>query len=143
VTPLSRFLTTPANRCNTFDDGQHRLGVLTDSGSITRTSSNVLRACDGLVLECNHDTELLAASRYPAQLKQRIGGRFRAPGEWAGGKRCCGRSTRSRLQHVVAAHLSQENNRPQLASRALPRSSAAARTGSGSPTRRAASPGGS
>jgi phosphoribosyl 1,2-cyclic phosphodiesterase len=59
-----------------FDDGQHRLGVLTDSGSITPYIVEVLRACDALVLECNHDRALLAASRYPALLKQRIGGRF-------------------------------------------------------------------
>ncbi|EXI75627.1 MAG: putative metallo-hydrolase YycJ [Candidatus Accumulibacter sp. SK-11] len=101
-----------------FSDGNHRLGVLTDSGSITSHIVDVLRACDGLVLECNHDRELLAASRYPAQLKQRIGGRF---GHLENGQAAAllQQVDTRRLQHVVAAHLSQENNRPHLAARAL------------------------
>jgi len=101
-----------------FSDGNHRLGVLTDSGSIPAHIVDVLRACDGLVLECNHDRELLAASRYPAQLKQRIGGRF---GHLENGQAAAllQQVDTRRLQHVVAAHLSQENNRPHLAARAL------------------------
>ena len=50
----------------TFAAGGHRLGVLTDTGSITPHIVEVLRACDALVLECNHDHAMLAASRYPA-----------------------------------------------------------------------------
>ena len=45
-----------------FSDGLHRLGVLTDSGSITPHIVDMLRSCDALVLESNHDPELLAAS---------------------------------------------------------------------------------
>ncbi|EXI77622.1 MAG: putative metallo-hydrolase YycJ [Candidatus Accumulibacter appositus] len=101
-----------------FDDGQHRLGVLTDSGSITPYIVEVLRACDALVLECNHDHALLAASRYPALLKRRIGGRF-GHLENAQAASLVRQIDSRRLQHVVAAHLSQENNRPQLAVRAL------------------------
>jgi phosphoribosyl 1,2-cyclic phosphodiesterase len=78
----------------------------------------VLRACDALVLECNHDHALLAASRYPALLKRRIGGRF-GHLENAQAASLVRRIDCSRLQHVVAAHLSEENNRPQLAVRAL------------------------
>jgi len=101
-----------------FSDGDHRLGVLTDSGSITPHIAEVLADCDGLVLECNHDQTLLAVSRYPALLKQRIGGRFgHLENEQAAD--LLRQIDSRRLQHVVAAHLSQENNRPQLASRAL------------------------
>jgi len=101
-----------------FDDGQHRLGVLTDSGSITPYIVDVLRACDALVLECNHDHALLAASRYPAVLKQRIGGRF-GHLENSQAASLVRQIDGARLQHLVAAHLSQENNRPQLAVTAL------------------------
>jgi hypothetical protein len=101
-----------------FSDGEHRLGVLTDSGSITPHIVEVLGACDGLVLECNHDQALLAASRYPARLKQRIGGRFGHLENDQAAPLLRQVDTR-RLQHLVAAHLSQENNRPQLAARAL------------------------
>ena len=101
-----------------FRDGQHCLGVLTDSGSITPHIVQVLGACDGLVLECNHDQALLAASSYPVRLKQRIAGRF---GHLENGQAAAflRQVDTRRLQHLVAAHLSQENNRPELAARAL------------------------
>src|ERR1700733_3208667 len=57
-----------------FSDGACRLGVLTDIGTSTPHISAVLSGCDGLVLECNHDAQMLAASRYPPSLKARIGG---------------------------------------------------------------------
>lgn len=101
-----------------FSDGQHRLGVLTDSGSITPHIVDVLGSCDGLVLECNHDQALLTASRYPAMLKQRIGGRFGHLANEQAATLLRQIDTRG-LQHLVAAHLSQENNRPDLAAQAL------------------------
>jgi len=101
-----------------FSDGDRCLGVLTDSGSITSHIVDVLRLCDGLVLECNHDQGLLAASRYPAPLRRRIGGPF---GHLENGQAAelLRQIDTSRLQHVLAAHLSQENNRAHLAARAL------------------------
>jgi phosphoribosyl 1,2-cyclic phosphodiesterase len=101
-----------------FSDGVRRLGVLTDTGTITPHIVDTLRACDGLVLECNHDHALLAASRYPASLRRRIGGRFgHLENEQAAA--LLRQIDTGRLQHVLAAHLSQENNRPELAARAL------------------------
>ena len=101
-----------------FSDGAHRLGVLTDSGSITPHIVDVLGLCDALVLECNHDQGLLAASRYPTHLKRRIAGRF---GHLENGQAAAllQQVDTRRLQHLVAAHLSQENNRPRLAAAAL------------------------
>lgn len=101
-----------------FGDGLHRLGVLTDTGSITPHIVDVLQACDALVLECNHDHAMLAASRYPSALKQRIAGRF-GHLENQQAATLLRRIDAGRLQHLVAAHLSQENNRPELAVRAL------------------------
>jgi len=101
-----------------FSDGRHRLGVLTDSGCITPHIVEVLRACDALVLECNHDQALLAASRYPPVLKQRIAGRF-GHLENDQAATLLRQVDTQRLQHLVAAHLSQENNRPELAVKAL------------------------
>lgn len=101
-----------------FGDGRHQLGVLTDTGVITAHIANTLRACDALVIECNHDRELLAKSRYPASLKQRVGGRY---GHLANEQAAelLRQIDVSRLQHLIAAHLSQENNRPELAVWAL------------------------
>jgi uncharacterized membrane protein YgcG len=118
-----------------FSNGQHCLGVLTDSGSITPHIVEVLHACDGLVLECNHDQALLAASTLSGGLKQRIGGRF-GHLENAQAAALLGQVDTRRLQHLVAAHLSQENNRPELAPGHWRRRWAAAKTGSASPIRR-------
>lgn len=101
-----------------FSDGARRLGVLTDAGTITQHIVDVLRVCDALVLECNHDPALLASSSYPAMLKRRIAGNYGHLGNAQAASLLRQVETR-RLQHVVAAHLSEENNRPVLAARAL------------------------
>jgi phosphoribosyl 1,2-cyclic phosphodiesterase len=102
-------------RCS---DGQSHLGVLTDVGSITPHLLNQLRDCDALLLECNHDAAMLAASTYPASLKARIGGRL---GHLANdvAAQILAALNPDRLQHLVAAHLSERNNRPALARQAL------------------------
>lgn len=102
----------------TFSNGNFRLGVLTDTGSITPHIVDVLRACDALVLECNHDPVLLAASNYPAMLKRRISGPLGHLGNDAAAALLRQIDT-SRLQHLVAAHLSEQNNRRELATSAL------------------------
>lgn len=86
-----------------------RLGVLTDLGMLTPHVERSLQDCDGLVLEFNHDPEMLAGSTYPDSLKQRIAGRY---------GHLCNRDAAGllaklnlgRLQHIVAAHLSKSNN---------------------------------
>jgi len=101
-----------------FSDGRRRLGVLTDTGSITRHIIEMLGTCDGLVLECNHDPGMLANGSYPHMLKQRIGGRYGHLDNQAAAA-LLGELDQARLQHVIAAHLSEHNNTPQLARAAL------------------------
>jgi len=101
-----------------FSDGASRLGVLTDVGGATAHITNVLSGCDALVLESNHDVEMLATSRYPASLKARIGGMHgHLNNDAAAG--ILAALDRSKLRHLVAAHLSRENNLPELAQAAL------------------------
>ena len=102
-------------RCS---DGGARLVVLTDLGSITAHMIDNVAGCDAIVLECNHDAAMLASSRYPPSLKARIGGRFGHLSN-ATAAEILARCASARLQHVVAAHLSRENNRPDLARAAL------------------------
>ncbi len=103
-----------------FGNGATRLGVITDAGSSTAHIETMLSGCDSLVLECNHDTEMLARSAYPPMLIKRISGRFgHLDNESA--SRLLLRLDQSRLQHVIAAHLSQKNNTPALARCALSR----------------------
>ncbi|NIO40833.1 MAG: MBL fold metallo-hydrolase, partial [Burkholderiales bacterium] len=58
-----------------FSDGAARLGVLTDTGEATPHIESMLRNCDALVIECNHDAALLARSSYPPSLRARISSR--------------------------------------------------------------------
>jgi len=99
-------------------DGAARLGVLTDIGGPTRHAEAMLSGCDGLVLECNHDSAMLAHGPYPAPLKSRVAGPF---GHLANDAAAAllGAIDRKHLKHLVAAHLSQTNNRPELARAAL------------------------
>jgi len=101
-----------------FSDGVHRLGVLTDVGTSTPHITAMLNGCDALVLECNHDVRMLATSRYPPSLKARIGGDHGHLSNEAAAA-ILAALDRSRLKHVVAAHLSQQNNQPELAQAAL------------------------
>ncbi len=102
-------------RCS---DGDSCLVILTDLGSITAHMIKNVVGCDALVLECNHDEALLAASRYPHSLKARIGGRFGHLSNTTAVE-VLGRVAGERLRHLVAAHLSRENNSPALARAAL------------------------
>ena len=101
-----------------FGDGSVRLGVLTDTGEVTPHIESVLSNCDGLVIECNHDAEMLSRSSYPPALRARISSRV-GHLDNAAAARLLSRVAGPRLRHVVAAHLSQENNSASLARQAL------------------------
>ena len=99
-------------------DGARRVAVVTDLGVSTPHVEASLDGCDALVLECNHDATMLANGDYPYPLKQRIAGRFgHLDNETAAG--ILGRIDASRLVHLIAAHLSKQNNTPALARAAL------------------------
>ena len=99
-------------------DGSSRLGVLTDIGMITPFVEASLSSCDALVLECNHDPSMLANGIYPYPLKQRISGRYGHLCNDAAAALLRSIDT-SKLRHIVAAHLSLQNNTPALARMAL------------------------
>jgi phosphoribosyl 1,2-cyclic phosphodiesterase len=101
-----------------LSDGAARLGVLTDAGIGTAHVVEMLSGLDALVLECNYDRDLLWNGGYPRWLKERIAGPF-GHLDNEDSARLLAALDRSRLKHVIAAHLSQQNNRPELARRAL------------------------
>lgn len=92
-----------------FDDGRVRFGMLTDTGSCTAHIEARLSGCEALLLECNHDSTMLAEGPYPEALKQRVGGRFGHLSNRQAGRLLAALDTSS-LRHVVAAHLSEQNN---------------------------------
>ncbi|WP_088227204.1 MBL fold metallo-hydrolase [Desulfosporosinus sp. FKB] len=90
------------------------VGIATDSGRITDEMNRYLKGCDGFVVEANYDDEKLHNGPYPAYLKKRISGHFghlensqlaRGLTEWI----------QENTQRVVLAHLSEENNTPEIA----------------------------
>lgn len=101
-----------------FSDGAVRLGVLTDLGIVTAHVQEKLTRCEALVLECNHDLDLLMGGPYPYSLKQRVSGRFGHLSNAAAGSLLAALDC-TRLRHLLAAHLSQQNNTPALAVAAL------------------------
>jgi phosphoribosyl 1,2-cyclic phosphodiesterase len=103
-----------------FSDGTLRLGVLTDVGSATPHIEATLSGCHALVLECNHDARMLAEGDYHYSLKQRVGGRYGHLNN-DDAAALLARLDNSRLQHIVAAHLSRKNNAVELAVEALSR----------------------
>ena len=99
-------------------DGDRVLGLMTDIGHVTGHALAALAGCHALVLESNHDAELLAQSRYPDFLKRRVGGQH---GHLSNVQAAAalGALHHDRLNTVVAAHLSERNNRPELVTRAF------------------------
>ena len=101
-----------------FASHSARLGILTDLGSITPHVEMHYHCCDGLILEANHDPLMLASGQYPLSLKQRVGGAWghlsnRQAAEFLKRVDC------SRLQKLVVAHISQQNNTLELAREAF------------------------
>jgi phosphoribosyl 1,2-cyclic phosphodiesterase len=101
-----------------LSDGAARLGVLTDIGIGTPHVVEMLSGLEALVLECNYDREMLWNGGYPRWLKERIAGPF-GHLDNEDSARLLAALDRSRLKHVVGAHLSQQNNKPEIARRAL------------------------
>ncbi|QGW83264.1 MBL fold metallo-hydrolase [Variovorax paradoxus] len=102
-------------RCS---DGARTLGVLTDLGHATAHVLSRLSGVHALLLEFNHDSELLANSAYPAFLKLRVGGKHGHLSNAAAAD--IARAVRHEgLRHVVAAHLSEQNNRPDIVRRLM------------------------
>ncbi len=92
-----------------FEANDLRLGILTDLGSITPHVEMHYQACDGLVLESNHDSLMLASGEYPTSLKQRVGG----PWGHLNNRQAADflmRVDRDRLKQLVIAHISLQNN---------------------------------
>lgn len=91
-----------------------RLGILTDAGKTTPVLEERLQDCTGVLLEFNHDIDMLDNGPYPYYLKKRIKG---SNGHLSNDQAGMLLKTLSRegLRHVVLAHLSEVNNTPERA----------------------------
>tara|TARA_R110002051_G_scaffold2291_5_gene12004 strand:- start:40060 stop:40842 length:783 start_codon:yes stop_codon:yes gene_type:complete len=97
-----------------FDSGEHRFGVLTDTGAITPWIIERYSGLDALFIEANYDPQMLADGPYPPSLRARVGGDLGhlSNQQAAGLLRAI---DKAQLKHVAIAHISEKNNRPDLA----------------------------
>lgn len=94
--------------------GSKKVAVCTDLGVYNEYTVECLKGMDALLLEANHDVNMLQVGPYPYYLKQRIlGDRGHLSNENAG--RLLSRILHDELQTVLLGHLSKENNLPELA----------------------------
>lgn len=100
-----------------ISDGEHSVGYCTDTGKVTHLMAARLRDCDALVLEFNHDPEMLKNGPYPLALQQRVRS---SHGHLANGDAAAflGQLLDDKLRCVVLAHLSETNNLPEIAHQA-------------------------
>lgn len=94
------------------------LGILTDLGSVTPHVVTSFQGCNGLLLEFNHDVQMLQSGSYPPGLKRRVGG------DWGHlnnqqSARLLEEIGDSNLRQLVVAHISENNNSREMAERAL------------------------
>lgn len=99
-------------------DGQLRLGILTDTGSTTPHIVDTLHGLDALVLEWNHDQQMLAQGSYPESLKRRVGSDY---GHLANHQSLALLQSldTSQLRFLIAAHISEKNNSTTLINQLL------------------------
>lgn len=96
-----------------FTQDELRLAILTDLGCFTPKIVEQLTPCHGILLECNHDEEMLWNGPYPDRLKQRVAGRM---GHMSNRQaiELLQQMDLDALQLVIATHLSEQNNCPKL-----------------------------
>lgn len=99
-----------------LSDGQLRVGIATDLGHATTLVVQRLRGCHLLMVESNYDPELLQNGPYPWHIKQRVSSRTgHLSNEMAAD--LLTQTVEEECQAVVLGHLSENNNRPDLARR--------------------------
>ena len=101
-----------------FSVNDRKLGILTDLGCITPLITAAFRQLDMLLLECNHDSQMLAEGPYPPRLQARVGGDRGHLNNWQAMSLLESIDT-EQLQHLVLGHLSEKNNHPDKVTQAL------------------------
>jgi phosphoribosyl 1,2-cyclic phosphodiesterase len=95
--------------------GERSVGLATDLGVVSRAVLDSLASCEVVVLEANHDLEMLKTGPYPWELKQRIRSEVGHLSNAACGEALAELARKGQLRAAFLAHLSRTNNRPELA----------------------------
>jgi phosphoribosyl 1,2-cyclic phosphodiesterase len=100
--------------CYSFQSDGHKIGIATDLGKYDDYIVSKLDSSEILFIEANHDVNMLMVGKYPYYLKQRIlGDRGHLSNETSAD--LISKLINPRLQHILLAHLSKENNYEELA----------------------------
>ncbi len=91
-----------------------KIGIVLDLGYLSNLVLERLRGCDGIILESNHDIQMLKVGPYPWALKQRVMSR-RGHLSNDSVAQFLAHDFDGKAAHVVLAHLSKNNNLPELA----------------------------
>ena len=92
--------------------------IITDAGCITPEMAPFITRANYLVLEANHDNEMLQQGPYPQHLKVRIASETGHLNNYASGE-AIAQNMSEGLRHVFLCHLSEENNHPELARKSV------------------------
>lgn len=114
--PISHDAADPV--CYTIEHSGHKIGIATDMGKYSDETIDHLGSCDAILIEANHDINLLQVGSYPYRLKMRILGDKGHLSNDASA-RLIKEILHPGLQHIMLGHLSQENNFPELAYRTV------------------------
>lgn len=114
ITPFKTFHDAVDSVCYTFQKGKHKVGFVTDTGSYNDYIVEHLRDSNILYIESNHDVNMLQVGAYPYYLKQRI---LSDVGHLSNelSSTLIREIMHEGLQYIILAHLSKENNHPDLA----------------------------
>jgi phosphoribosyl 1,2-cyclic phosphodiesterase len=118
--PISHDADEPVAVVVTARGSGARAAVVYDLGAVTDGVRQAIAEVDILVIESNHDPEMLRNGPYPAVLQRRIASRHGHLSNYAAARAAADCAHRS-MSHVVLAHLSQKNNTPALATRTMAR----------------------
>lgn len=97
-----------------FDDGKNKVALATDLGYVPSFAGQYLSRAHCLIVEANHDEEMLIKGPYPRWLKQRVLSNSGHLSNRAAGESLAGLLS-EQTRHVILAHLSEQNNKPSLA----------------------------
>lgn len=97
-----------------ISDGVHAVGIATDLGIVSENVLKILSTCEVVLLEANHDVDMLICGPYPVQLKKRILADTGHLSNEDSGK-CCKRLIEAGVSRLYLGHLSQQNNKPLIA----------------------------
>ncbi len=114
INPFSSFHDAKNPVCYTFKKEEHKVGVATDLGTYDDYIVKHLTGCEILLLEANHDVNMLQVGKYPYELKRRVLGDYGHLSNDTSGKLLT-KIMDKQLKYIFLGHLSKENNYPALA----------------------------